>query len=140
MEYYSTMGILKEVTGEYLGSLEYVREIPREFSLPIHSPDIVAILGPRRVGKTFLMLKEVKKLLESGDQALYIPFDEPLVRRMDAREFAELVRAEYPEGRVHLFLDEIQDWPDWGRKLRWMHEVKDFHLYVSGSSAALQSS
>ncbi len=134
------MGILKEVTGEYLGSLEYVREIPREFSLPIHSPDIVAILGPRRVGKTFLMLKEVKKLLESGDQALYIPFDEPLVRRMDAREFAELVRAEYPEGRVHLFLDEIQDWPDWGRKLRWMHDVKDFHLYVSGSSAALQSS
>ncbi len=134
------MGFLKEMTSEYLGSLKYVREIPRNLSLPSSLPDVVAILGPRRVGKTFLMLKEAKKHLDRGDQVLYIPFDEPLVRRMGAREFAELVRSEYPEGRIHLFLDEVQEWPEWGRKLRWMHDVRDFYLYVSGSSAALQAS
>ncbi len=134
------MGALREITSEYIGSLEYVREVPRKFSIPSSPPDIIAILGPRRVGKTFIMLKKTKELLERSEQALYVPFDEPLVRKTGVREFAEMVRAEYPEGRVHLFLDEVQEWPEWGRKLRWMHDVRDFFLYVSGSSAALQSS
>jgi len=134
------MGILKEITSEYLGSLEYVREIPRNFSIPSSPSDIIAILGPRRVGKTFIMLKKTKALLDRGGQALYIPFDEPSLRKTGVREFAEMVRTEYPEGRVHLFLDEVQEWPEWGRKLRWMHDVRDFFIYVSGSSTALQSS
>ncbi len=134
------MGFLKELTLEYLGSLKYVQEVPRDFSLPQSFPDIIAVIGPRRVGKTFIMLKLAQSILDKGGQALYIPFDEPLVRKVEAREFAEMVRAEYPEGRVHLFLDEVQEWPDWGRKLRWLHDVKDFYLYVSGSSSALHSS
>lgn len=134
------MGSLKELTEEYLGSLKYVREVAREIELPRRVSDIVAVVGPRRAGKTFIMLKSVKRDLEEGDQALYVPLDEPSLRKIDARKFAEMIREEYREKRVNLYLDEIQDWDDWDSKLRWLHDVKDFQLYVTGSSSALQSS
>ena len=130
---------LRELTEEYLGSLKYVREIPRRFELS-ESADIIALVGPRRVGKTFTFLKKVKRLLDEGLQALYVPFDEPSLRDVGVREFAELVRKEFPNGRVYLFLDEVQEWREWDFNLRWLHDVKDFIIYVSGSSSALMSS
>ena len=56
---------LRELTEEYLGSLKYVKEIPRRFGLG-ESADIIAMIGPRRVGKTFTLLKRVRKLLNEG--------------------------------------------------------------------------
>lgn len=51
------MGLLETITEEYIGGLDYSKEIERNFSIPIHTTDIVAITGPRRVGKTFSALK-----------------------------------------------------------------------------------
>jgi len=134
------MGFLREVTEEYLGALRYVREVPRDLKLPVGLRDILALVGPRRAGKTFLMLKTIKNLLDSGEQALYISFDELQFRRLEVRKLAEMAREEYPGGEIHLFLDEVQEWKDWDSKIRWLHDVKDFSLYVTGSSSALQSS
>jgi len=130
---------LREITLEYLGALERSEEIPREVNLP-RGPDIKAIVGPRRVGKTFLMLKTVRKFIERGENVLYLPFDEPELRKLTARQLAEEIRREFPEGDVTLFLDEIQEWSEWDAKLRWLHDVGDFDIYVSGSSSALLSS
>jgi predicted AAA+ superfamily ATPase len=133
-------GQLTEITYEYLDSLKYVNEIKREIALPAVSPDVVAIVGPRRSGKTFLMLKTASDMLKNNKQVIYVPFDEPSLRKIPVRKFAELVRKEYPEGRVNLFLDEIQEWKDWDLNLRWLHDVKDFTIFISGSSSSLQSS
>ncbi|MEM0219808.1 MAG: AAA family ATPase [Thermoproteota archaeon] len=134
------MGQLLEITYEYLDSLKYVNEIPREIVLPTASPDVVAIVGPRRSGKTFLMLKTANDMLKNNRQTVYVSFDEPSLRTIPVRRFAELVRKEYPEGKVNLFLDEIQEWKDWDFNLRWLHDVKDFTIFISGSSSSLQSS
>ncbi|WP_054837281.1 ATP-binding protein [Metallosphaera hakonensis] len=131
---------LREITEEYVGALQFIREIPREIKLDLSSLDITVLAGPRRVGKTFLMLKEVRRLMESEERVIYVSLDDPLFRGIDARRLAELVRSEYPEGKVYLFLDEVQDWKDWDFKLRWLHDVKDFKLTVSGSSSSLLSS
>ncbi|USG99522.1 hypothetical protein K1720_08390 [Thermococcus argininiproducens] len=56
---------LRELTWEYIEGLRYVKEIPREVVLPI-GMDIKAIIGPRRVGKTFLMLKKPKIYYNMG--------------------------------------------------------------------------
>ncbi|MCD6209127.1 MAG: ATP-binding protein [Thermoproteales archaeon] len=132
------MGWLKEITYEYLGSLKYVKEIRREVSLPITN-DIAAVIGPRRVGKTFLMLKKASELVKDNP-VIYASFDEPSLRKINVKKFAELIREEYPEGKVFLFLDEIQEWENWDYNLRWLHDIKDFYIYVSGSSSSLQSS
>ncbi|MBO3800624.1 MAG: ATP-binding protein [Candidatus Brockarchaeota archaeon] len=134
------MGQLLEITYEYLDSLRYVNEIRREIVLPTASPDVVAIVGPRRSGKTFLMLKTANDMLKNNKQVIYVSFDEPSLRKIPVRRFAELVRKEYPEGKINLFLDEIQEWKDWDFHLRWLHDVKDFNIFISGSSSSLQSS
>ncbi|MEM2087951.1 MAG: ATP-binding protein [Thermoproteota archaeon] len=134
------MGWLLELTHEYLDSLRYVSEVQREITLPAAGPDIMAVVGPRRSGKTFLMLKAVSNMLRNDERVVYVSFDEPSLRGVSARKFAELVRMEYPEGRVSLFLDEIQEWSNWDFNLRWLHDVKDFNIFISGSSSSLQSS
>ena len=130
---------IKAITEEYLGSLNYVKEIKRSIEIT-PSPDIVVVVGPRHAGKTFLMLKKVRELLDSGEQAAYVPFDDPELHGLGPRDFAEAVRKSYPEGRVHIFLDEVQEWKGWDFNLRWLHDVKDFNIYASGSSSKLQSS
>ncbi len=134
------MGLLKTITEEYLGGLEYVQEIHRDISLLGAGSDILALTGPRRVGKTFTLLKHVSSLLKAGQSAIYAAFDDPSLVSLSVRDFAELVRADYPSGSVSLFLDEIQEWENWDRKVRWLHDVKDFQIYISGSSSALLSS
>ncbi|UNQ73562.1 ATP-binding protein [Infirmifilum sp. NZ] len=134
------MGILLETTQEYVQSLRNLSLVEREVRLPSEPPDIVAVVGARRVGKTVLMLQRAKELLERGERVVYVSMDEPYFRRLEARKFAELVRAEYREGRVHLFIDEVQEWRNWDFNLRWMHDMRDFYIYVSGSSSTLQSS
>ncbi|WP_167911517.1 ATP-binding protein [Thermococcus sp. 21S7] len=129
---------LIEITEEYLGSLRFVEEIPREVELPV-GRDIKAIIGPRRVGKTFLLLKKAESI-KDRQNVLYLPFDEPELRRLTARKLAERVRREFPEGEVVLFLDEVQEWAEWDVKLRWLHDVGDFDVYISGSSSTLMSS
>ena len=130
---------LREITQEYLGALRYVEEIERDLRIGEYV-DVFALIGPRRVGKTFSLLKKAEELLKSGKQVIYASFDEPSLRNVEVRRFAELVKKEYPEGRVYLFLDEVQEWKDWEFNLRWLHDVKDFRIYVSGSSSTLMSS
>jgi ABC-type branched-subunit amino acid transport system ATPase component len=60
------MGLLRELTEGYLGSLRYAREV----ALPPGLRGIVAVVGPRRAGKTSLTLKAAEKPLRSGGQAL----------------------------------------------------------------------
>ena len=134
------MGLLKTITEEYLGVLEYSKEIKRNFSIPGNVSDIVALTGPRRAGKTYTVLKEVQSILNSGGSTIYASFDDPSFLSMNERKFAELVRQEYPRGIVTLFLDEIQEWKNWDYKVRWLHDVKDFRIVITGSSSSLLSS
>jgi len=129
--------MLKEMTLEYVESLKYVDEIPRRFALPETGSDIVAVVGPRRVGKTFTLLKKAAETLKAGGQAVYATFDSPELRKWSAKKLAEEVRSLYPTDRVALFLDEVQEWPNWDYNLQWLHDVKDFQIYATGSTSAL---
>ncbi|MGC9050355.1 ATP-binding protein [Pyrobaculum sp.] len=131
--------MIEVLSREYIESLRYVKEIPRFFSLPAVGRDIVAVVGPRRVGKTHVLLKTAASLLERGEQALYISFEHLWTASLDERRLAEEVRRVYPAGEVHLFLDEVQSWPHWDFRLRWLHDVKDFKIYVSGSTSELSA-
>ena len=83
--------------------LEHIREIKRLFSLLNSVNDILALVGPRRVGKSFLLIKKANMLFNSGEQVLYVSMDKPELRNKDVRDFAGLCRKEYPRGRIHLF-------------------------------------
>jgi uncharacterized protein len=118
------------------------RDVPH-FSFG-HSSDILAIVGPRRAGKTYFMYQLIQELLASGkghrDEILFIDFED--YRLMDFRAsdvdslLAAFVELTGKKPR-YLFLDEIQHLHGWSRVLRTLHNRGAYKIVVSGSNSQL---
>ncbi len=123
----------------------FPREI--EFDPKILDEFIVAILGPRRAGKTYFMYQTINRLLESGvgrDDILYINLEDDRLFPLEPEgmdgileSFMEL----YGEHETaYLFFDEIQNLKDWQSWLKRIHALRpDMKIIISGSSARLLS-
>jgi predicted AAA+ superfamily ATPase len=132
----------RRVVADWLSS-ELPELLERDVQLPVDSGNVVAVVGPRRAGKTSLMLLTVRRLLEAGiprNNVLYVDFENPRLTGLDASSlddmmvaFIELAR---PAGTVYLFLDEIQVVSGYGRWIRSM-ERRRARIYISGSTSSL---
>lgn len=103
----------------------------------------VILLGPRRVGKTVMILQTIDALLrrgEKGDRIVYLSADRPLYGQKRLEELVRLhmKRSENPdEGSWWFFFDEIQYVPDWERELKSLTDLyKNIRFVASGSAAA----
>ncbi len=108
-----------------------------EKSLDLDSPLAQVVIGVRRSGKSTLCMKVIK---ESGLNFGYVNFDDEQLARLRAEQLNDVLDAVYKVyGDVnHLFLDEVQNVPDWAlfvnRLLR-----QGMHLLLTGSNANLLS-
>ena len=109
---------------------------------------VLSIIGPRRTGKTFLMFQVIKQLLEKGvekNRIVYVNFESDLLlgsEVSDLRNMIEIFYEIYPENKhqkVYLFLDEIQNVPNWEKFIRAVMEGENAQVFVSGSSSKLLS-
>jgi len=109
---------------------------------------VVSVIGPRRTGKTFLMFQIMKKLLEKGvekNRILYINFESDLLLGIELPDLRNMIEIFYeicPENKtqkVYLFLDEIQNVPDWEKFVRTVMDSEKVQAFVSGSSSKLLS-
>src|SRR3989338_733834 len=80
------------------------------------SNHIVAVIGPRRSGKSFIMRQFAQQLMEQGvdkKNILFINFEDPRFPKLDAKALGEIyeIYLEFlmPKGEVFVFLDEIQE-------------------------------
>lgn len=113
----------------------------------LDTPEIIALIGPRRAGKTTVLFQIMDQLEQAGvplEAMLHINLEEPAFSPELSIELLEklyrLFRAElYPEGKVYLFLDEIQNVPQWERWLRARNESEDIKIFVTGSSSQMMS-
>lgn len=129
------------------------RELPefqrRRRDTDLNSPHIVDILGVRRCGKTYYMFQLISELLNSGvpkSNILYINLDDDRLQPLNGDELHLLIETfnEFHEVsldyKLYLFLDEIQNIPDWEK---WAKSTYDKHknikISVSGSNASLLS-
>jgi predicted AAA+ superfamily ATPase len=117
-----------------------------------HLP-IIALRGPRQVGKTTLQEQMIDEMLHGKrlvgpDQILRIQFDDikslnlvsdPIITIIDWFErnilkdtFNNVSRQRKP---VYIFLDEIQDVPNWNEQIKHIVDNKECKIYVTGSSA-----
>jgi predicted AAA+ superfamily ATPase len=140
-------GTIKEVIKEFQDG-ELPEILPREIDVPLSSQKIIAIVGPRRSGKTYLLFLLIKKLLSkniSPEQIVYINFEDPRILPCDAKGIElilEAYRELYPErGREknYFFFDEIHNVKDWEIGIRRIHDTKRFQIYLTGSSSKLMS-
>ena len=107
---------------------------------------IELVMGPRRVGKTTLSKQLVAHCLEEGTDArdlIYLALDHP--RLMDAPISDHLRRFRSMFGhdrrrKLWLFLDEVQESPDWESELKALYDLENAKAVCTGSTAALLAS
>jgi len=118
-----------------------------EIETDISIKRVISIIGPRRVGKTFLMFQIIKKLLEKVEKnrTLYVNFESDLLigcTASDLRNMIEIFYEIYPENKgrkIYLFLDEIQNVSNWENFVRAIIDSESIQVFISGSSSKLLS-
>ena len=90
-----------------------------------------AIVGPRGVGKSTMLLQYIKLNLDTAD-TLYVSADHLYFSRHKLVELADYFAK---MGGKHLFIDEIHKYNDWSRELKQIYDsFDDLQIVVSGSS------
>ncbi|MGH9384557.1 MAG: ATP-binding protein [Vicinamibacterales bacterium] len=106
------------------------------------SQKLALLSGPRRVGKTTLLLELAAEL---GDRAIYVSGDDPtmLLPHAWTRLWEDAEHRARRDGSVTVMLDEVHQWPDWQRRLEsvWSHVTRErLALRVIASTSCLERS
>lgn len=116
---------------------ELYKQLPKFMSLP----QIIALTGLRRVGKTTLMLKIVEDTIKNGldpKNILYFSFDE--FRNVEIRdvikEYEAIMEKDFRKDKYLLLLDEIQKLEGWEDQLKSIYDAfKNVKITISGSES-----
>ena len=100
--------------------------------------EIVALTGARRSGKTTIMYIVIEKLLEHlpKENILFLKCDDERVRTETLIETARESHGELfdPNGRIYLFLDEVQELDNWDRSVKRLYDLhEDVKIFLTGS-------
>lgn len=125
----------------------FKRMIVDEICRFIEAEEIIALVGSRRAGKSTIFYQLISHLLTQHVEPkaiLHINFEEPGFSPYLTPELLDqlynLYRAKvYPKGKAYLFLDEIQNVPEWERWVRARNDLEDVKIFITGSSSALLS-
>lgn len=109
-------------------------------------PQMLSITGPRRIGKSTLLLQLINHLLESGisaDRLVYYSFDDPALETSKVRvddvidSTMKLIAGNRNEGVTYLFLDEIQKLEKWELYLKKYYDLQyPVKIIISGSASS----
>lgn len=92
---------------------------------------MIAILGPRGIGKTTLLLQYIKLNLPVSD-TLYVTADDFYFSENRLFDMADLF---YKNGGKYLFIDEIHKYSDWSKELKLIYDYfPSMKIVFTGSS------
>ncbi|MCL5774189.1 MAG: ATP-binding protein [Firmicutes bacterium] len=109
-------------------------------------PEIIALTGVRRSGKSTIILQVIEKLIEKKvkpENTLYINFEEPnfagnLNLSFLGKIFDAYLEFYNPQGKIYLFLDEVQSVEGWERFAASLYDRKvNIKIFITGSSSKL---
>ena len=132
----------EEVISDYLElRMEYTK---REVEVKLPKSRALAIVGPRRAGKTFFLFQLWDELDPERRRSLYVNFEDPRLVGATAEDIMEMLRIYYsltsvPKGEKLLFLlDEVQVVDGWERFVRYALDM-GHRVILTGSSSKLLS-
>ncbi len=139
--------VLRGVAAEWLERTPSTNLIARDTTLDLRSDAfITAIVGPRRAGKTSLMLRAADALIHSGKahrkDFLFVDFEDYRLQGFVPQDIDRLLTVFHQLTGQHpryLFFDEIQHLPVWSRVLRTLHNQRRYRIVVTGSNSELLS-
>ena len=108
-------------------------------------PEIIALTGVRRAGKSTIILQVVENLIKekkvNPQNTLYINFEEPSFENsLDflVKVFDAYLEFHNPKGKIYLFLDEVQLVKNWERFVVSLYDRKtNIKIFITGSSSKL---
>ena len=133
--------ILKEVIFDQHEIIKKTNIVPRDYDFDLNANYV--LIGLRRAGKSTLLYKIVKDLVEKGiewNQIIYINFEDERLAEFSLNDFNDLlsVQAELTDKIGYFFLDEIQNIEGWEKFARRMADSKE-HTFITGSNAKMLS-
>jgi uncharacterized protein len=107
--------------------------IVRDFRDQIDWTDrLIGIKGARGVGKTTLMLQQIKQLDLPPDQALYVCLDDLWFTQ---NTLVDLARWFVHRGGKYLFIDEVHKYTNWSQEVKNCYDTwNELNLVFTGSS------
>ncbi|MBU4373232.1 MAG: ATP-binding protein [Euryarchaeota archaeon] len=118
---------------------DYIKKL---IPLITETNQIVCIAGIRRSGKSTIV-KQLAKELGGDVNTLLVNFEDERFIQRDLKLLREIFNTYLekikPEKKPFIFLDEIQNIPEWERFARGVHERKEATVVISGSSSKLLS-
>ena len=118
------------------------RDVMAELLPLLQRPEILIVTGVRRSGKTTILHLLIQKLQDEGVPSrniLHLNLEDPAFSGLSLsflyEKYLELMT---PEGKVYLFLDEVQEVEGWQRDLRKLYDgPQRIKCIVTGSNSSL---
>lgn len=108
------------------------------------TPFVKILTGIRRSGKSTilkLIIEELKARGINDENIISYHFDSIENQDMTAKEIYALVKAKLsPDKKTYLFLDEVQEIPNWERVVNTLASEYNTDIYVTGSNSRMMSS
>ncbi|CUU03227.1 AAA domain-containing protein, partial [Candidatus Kryptobacter tengchongensis] len=117
--------------------IESEKIFDRELKVDFLKNKAVAIIGPRRAGKSYFLLK----LFSKESESIYFDFENIAFRNVTPEEILKIVRIYenyFSEKVKNIFLDEIQVINNWESLVRSLLDM-GYYVFISGSSSKLLS-
>lgn len=120
------------------------REIDLAQYLNLKTPKIIAITGFRRGGKTYAVYQLIKELLKqkTKEEVVYINFEDERIpgKTEFLTELLPAIKEVYQKKTQFLFLDEIQNIPNWSKWVRRIYDhERSLKIFITGSSSKMSS-
>ena len=135
--------ILKQVILEQIELIQNAEIIGRDYEFEVYVNYI--LVGLRRAGKSTLLYKIARELVEAGcdwSQIVYINFEDDRLLGFTKDDFNDIIETAYEltdAKEIYYFFDEIQIIDGWEHFARRMADQKK-HVYITGSNAKMLSS
>ena len=110
--------------------MDYIRNIMRRINWEAR---LIAIRGPKGVGKSTLMQQYIKSHFSADDRhVLYCSAD---TNYFSTHSLTDVADAFSKIGGKWLFIDEVHKYPGWSSEVKEIYDLhRDMHLILSGSS------
>ncbi len=137
-----TKDLIKYLISYYQDFVSHISFVERQYALEANANYV--FVGLRRAGKSYLMYRQIRHLLEQGhsiEEILYFNFEDDRIETLELADL-DLIKCSYEEMYNHrpiFFLDEIQNIKGWEKFARRLADT-GYRVYITGSNAKMLSS
>jgi predicted AAA+ superfamily ATPase len=133
---------LEIALSNYVDYAKGIELVPRDITVR-EVNFINAIIGPRRSGKTSLMLLFMKSLDVEKSNKVFINCEDIGFVGITVEDLGRLEEAIFrvykPDETkgIYLFIDEVQTFPEWSRWVRTLFDRRRYRIFITGSTSEL---